>query len=691
MYQNFVGQMTAEPNQVVGYQVEDVQYSAMPDTEHYLSFPLSEGAVRAFYLYFNDVVTNNNEETGGYTPITARLISAGDTIQTIRTSITPTDTYISFVFGNVEADTLEVSIDGNFSYHSGVQEILYVNEDSSQSRLLTTVIAVVVLLLVAALYISRCLPVNRFLERGFRSIADRLQILQANPKTVFIWCGQLLVCLLFGIFIWYLIYTGLDCARVGSRWGRNDLLFGGMIGLIIFLLFRYVYYKTMSFETLFLGSGLVLGTALAILLPLHLNVSWDDQIHYQNATVLSHVGKSISLSEHDYYMSCFWPQLKGYGGNEREEMWRILNDRDSNRTMSVTDSVITYGFIVYLPIALVLFLARGLCLPMSICIMLGRAASAWFFFFIIYRGMRHLKTGKLIMAASALVPISMFLASNYNYDYWLVGLVSYSMAYMIGEYQSPDKPLSVKDLILMFGSFIVGGAMKPVYIPLLVLTAFFPKSKFKSERFRKGYHAFFLALAVCVALGFGILIFGGGLGEGDWRGGEAVSAPHQIQFILANPMQYTQILMNFLKDYLSLRNIQLDLVDTAYIFRKEWLGLPVFIWLLIVSFLDRDREENRQIPWHIKVLALPISFISACMVATSMYVVFTAVGGNTVSGCQGRYLLPLLCPLLLALSRIRFLDIPWQKTAAKRWIEAIALIMSVFFAGVMMSAFLIGY
>lgn len=690
VYKNVAGQMMIEPNGVIGYQVEEMQYTVQPDTEHYLSFPLAEGSARAFSLYFNGTVTNDVEESGGYTPVTARIISEGNTIQTIQTSITPTDTYLSLVFGNVAADTLEISVDGNFNYNSGVQEVLYVNEDSSQSKLLLTVIVIFVLLLLAAVYISSLPMTDRFIERILNAFRDGLKEVQGNPKRILIWCGQLLAGGVSGNIIWYLIYRGIDCAGRGSRWDMNDILFGSMLGAVIFLLFRYAFYKTMSFERLFLSCGIVIGTVLAVLLPLHLNVSWDDQIHYQSATVLSHAGKSISLSEHDYYMSCFSPQLKGYGENDRQEMWRVLNDKDSNRTISVADVVISWKLIVYLPIALVLFIARGLCLPLSICIILGRAASAWFFFYIIYRGMRHLKSGKLVMAAASFVPISMFLASNYNYDYWLVGLISYSMAYMIGEYQRPDKPLTVKDLVLIFGGFVVGGAAKPVYIPMLALTAFFPKGKFKSKRFRKGYHACFIALIVCAALGFAFLVFGGGLGEGDLRGGNEVSAPQQIQFILANPLQYTQILLRFLKDYLSLKNIQLDLVDTAYILRKDWLGLPVFLWLIIVSFLDRDKEENRQIPWYMKVAAVPLAFISACMVATSMYVVFTAVGADTVSGCQGRYLLPLLCPLLLALSRIRFLVIPWRGKA-KHWVEAAAFGVSMFFAGIMMSVFLIGH
>ena len=84
----------------------------------------------------------------------------------------------------------------------------------------------------------------------------------------------------------------------------------------------------MKFETLYIACTLMMSMVLALSLPLHLNLSWDDQIHFQGTAVVSHMdSKEITLNEQDFWQSCFSRQLKSYGESNRKEMSRILNDK----------------------------------------------------------------------------------------------------------------------------------------------------------------------------------------------------------------------------------------------------------------------------------------------------------------------------------------------------------------------------
>ena len=44
----------------------------------------------------------------------------------------------------------------------------------------------------------------------------------------------------------------------------------------------------------------------------------------------------------------------------------------------------------------------------------------------------------------------------------------------------------------------------------------------------------------------------------------------------------------------------------------------------------------------------------ASLVATALYISFTPLGHSTINGCQARYLVPMLAPLLLLVTGQRF-------------------------------------
>ncbi len=664
---------------VEGYSVNEGNYAVSDGQEHYLSFSVAEPSIRGLNLYFGAPV-------GVDLPVTAHFCYAGEEKKTIQTTIPASESYIALLCGNRQIDTVLISIDGNFSLSSAVTEYIYETTDGKNNRLLQWIFILGVLLLLLAAWIAR-LPRTELLLAG---ILGRWQAgwagLLKDRKAAAAFLCSLLAGILGGSLLWFCL-ARLFLPGVWD-FDRNNLLFGVMLGLLGLTVFYYIRGRV-KFEKMFLVFGLAMSFVLTVILPVHLNLSWDDQIHYNNSVCISHMGKSsAALSEADYYQSCFYPLLKQYGNGDRAELAKILNDPAANRASADMDLgfAFTKGSIVYFPVGLALFVCRGIGLPMNICVLLGRMASAWFFFFMAYFGMKHLKSGKMVMAAASFVPVCLYVISNYNYDYWMLGGIGYSIAYLIGEYQTPDKKLEIKDLVLIYLPFILGIIAKPVYIPLLGLAAFLPKKKFQNEKFCRGYRIFFLGVVVCAVIGFAVLLFGGGLGMGDLRGGAEVNAPMQIKYILANPAVYAGTLFRFLKTYLSLDSLTFNLVDTAYIPVKTWLGLPVLIWLILVCVVDRDREENQQIAWYVKAAFLPLAFVAVCFVVSAMYIMYTPVGADTVAGCSGRYLLPIVFPLMIVLSRIRFLTIP-QPEKIRKWVGGIVMAVSVVPAIIMMTAF----
>lgn len=102
---------------------------------------------------------------------------------------------------------------------------------------------------------------------------------------------------------------------------------------------------------------MILCVGLTLLLPLRLNVSWDDQTHFINAAGASHLQNStLSIAEEDFYYTCYLGQLKSYSMTEEPRLRQILND-PSARVAESSDQPVLINFrtVIYLPAILVFF------------------------------------------------------------------------------------------------------------------------------------------------------------------------------------------------------------------------------------------------------------------------------------------------------------------------------------------------
>ena len=280
----------------------------------------------------------------------------------------------------------------------------------------------------------------------------------------------------------------------------------------------------------------------------------------------------------------------------------------------------------------------------------------------------------MVVAAASTMPGAMFIIANFNYDYWLIGLTLYSTCYIVGEYQNPDKYIKIKDFVYIIASTLLGIAVKVVYIPLLGIIAFLPKKKFEKKKGIVAFRCFFCGIVICAIIGFAILIFGGGLGIGDTRGGEEINAMGQIKYILSNPLQYTKILLTFIKDYWSIKKIPDYNTATAYLMKPAGYWGYVAAFMLLVMLYDRS--DNNTVKWYLSASSILIGFITSCMVATALYVVYNPVGSLSIVGCQARYLFPIIVSGMLVVSRI-YIPIKLQSSIIKRAEEIITILFII--------------
>ena len=83
--------------------------------------------------------------------------------------------------------------------------------------------------------------------------------------------------------------------------------------------------------------------------------------------------------------------------------------------------------------------------------------------------------------------------------------------------------------------------------------------------------------------------------------------------------------------------------------------------------LDKFKSLNT-----VRIVNIGLFFALICLVATSLYIAYTPVGYETIQGCQPRYIIPLLLPLLLVIASPG----AFQKIKGKWYNTAILFVLS---------------
>lgn len=394
-------------------------------------------------------------------------------------------------------------------------------------------------------------------------------------------------------------------------------------------------------------------------------ISWDVGIHYEHALEYSEPDRSVEMSLADAEMA-----LLGYNRIETSlselDTWKSQLDeavQQPHGNLVRGKMINLYNRVASLPSSLILMMCKALNTPYSVMYVLGQIAIALIYSFVTFFGMRRLKTGKILFATIALYPTMIILASNYSYDYWVNAFSMFGIAYLIGELQRPEERLSAKNAILMLGAFVIGLAPKGVYFPLILLCLLIPKTKFSNDSYRRIYRLGVIASTLFVVASFLLPMLFNGVGSGDSRGGSDVNASAQLAYILSNPIEYLQTFVTFtFETYLA------PLSTQWFILRYGYLGFPSwFFWALaaamtiFAAIVDKGPEDVNVNTWHARVLTLVICAICVFGVVTALYLSFTAVGSNTVAGCQPRYILPLIFPFMVFMGSYKF---AWPRSDA---------------------------
>lgn len=527
-----------------------------------------------------------------------------------------------------------------------VLSMLYFRAQYWQPDSLNRKIGLVCILLLGIVLLTIAFTFNNFFRRIESEISQFFKeyldvILEEKKKTIVVMSILLTLSIAY-----YVIFKVLLEQRLGHLGEIYSLYLNALtwcVGAGIWLR-KVIGLKP---ELLFFLISMIIGLLFICTMPPYLNASWDEESHYANT--LNLVTKPSGYSNiSDLIMLDNQPEKTinriGFTKDNWQSYQKNVEINSTINSFYRSTKKLSIVTVCYAPEAFGVSVARGLHLPYFICYKFGKFFNLLLQSILFALGIRKLKYGKTLLACIGLIPTVVYLGASYSYDPWLNSFTVLGLAYAISIFQNrKERKADSFDLIISGGSIFVGCIAKLVYFPTLLPLLFMPASCFKSKKQSIKYRLYIISLAVLSVLLFMIPFIAAHGGGGDMRGGSEVNPGAQVSFILHEPIQYALILLNFLNGYLDPINSKGFLSMYGYLGTSSRY-IPLLIALIVVALLDRKNEFEHKSTQRIAML---IAFAGmASLVPTALYISFTAVKSLTIQGCQPRYILPWVFPML---------------------------------------------
>lgn len=408
-----------------------------------------------------------------------------------------------------------------------------------------------------------------------------------------------------------------------------------------------------TFAIFAMGFGLLL-----ILTSQPERVSWDEQIHFRNAYRVAY-GTEVRWSKAAAEVreaagpkcntKAEYAQLRQYMDEQGKEAL-MLEDR--------TGTYLEYDDLAYLPQAVLLRAGIGIGLPFSAAYALGKLGNLLVYVFAMFWAIRLAKFRKLFLLFFAMLPTVLFQASSYTYDNVVTSLVTLGCVLWVNMMYGEAKDRSTGKMILTVLLWVVGCFSKAVYIPVVLLMLLLPQFQTAEKRRRLFIYGGVVLVFGLVAMTFvlpavsntvaGNLSYGG-----DARGGDT-STVRQMISMVKHPLPSIKLMfenMFSLDNFRNLGNGDSDLLffgnlmflnyASLGMLGDKWCALLVPVFFMLMFYEDKEEKEIR-IGRGSRIFMALVLVMTLFLIWLALYLSFTPVGDEVISGVQARYYLPFI-------------------------------------------------
>lgn len=588
-----------------------------------------------------------NTESSFESNISGKLYvdSTGDGFETGQVYYAPgaeDSEYICFSLPSTKIKNLRIAVDKDFKF-----KCLELYENSPEIKVIEIkpdfsnyILAVIVALICSG--VAFWIDVKRDIFRAVLEFFKKKWL-----RICFYVGGGIVVCLL-SILVEFLIGHNLvGISTLGLYFNKQRCLFICHLLVGIYTIVFLRKYLGKKPEYIFIMLVLITGSMMILVSPFGHN-SWDGETHYRWAENASYY-KETYVNMADYEFDGYSPAVQPKQTLQQNEDG-ILHMNASYRLhvgYRPTDTTIAHRLS-----GLFMSVARMFGGNFYVMYLVGEYVILFTYAIVCFFAMKRLKSGKMILAVIALLPTNMFLATNYSYDYWVTCFSLLGMSCFLSELQAPEKNVSTVNTLIMTGAFAIASLPKLIYATLLAIP-FFMKKNYWSKKERKRYYLICSGIIILLLALLSLTALKEVSGTGDLRGGMDVSPSGQIMYILHNPFIYAKDLIKFILSYLSPLNTSGYMVHFAY-FGIGSGALMILALLVFVTITDKNENDWLSSGWIIRIINMLIFGGTIILVATALYISYTPVGSHAINGCQPRYLIPLLFPMLSVIGYSKF-------------------------------------
>jgi len=235
------------------------------------------------------------------------------------------------------------------------------------------------------------------------------------------------------------------------------------------------------------------------------------------------------------------------------------------------------------------------------------------------------------------MPMSLFLFASISTDTLTISIAFLLTACLLRLGLDGSAPITRKDWFILALLSVLIALAKPTYLVILGLYFLIPRQKIGSwMRYFAGWAV--LVIPSLVLAGLWAAATSGLITN---RIEDAHIVPgEQVMFILAHPIQVGQTFFHTLfAQKIALVNMFIGILGWLDTPLPKWIYLSFSLVLLLIAIFDHHR--NFVVETYQKILFGLVFLQGLTALYLVMYLFSTAVGGDTIIGVQGRYLIPL--------------------------------------------------
>ncbi|MBO5530360.1 MAG: DUF2142 domain-containing protein [Bacilli bacterium] len=424
-------------------------------------------------------------------------------------------------------------------------------------------------------------------------------------------------------------------------WNRVLTLFL-VLCIVSFLIIFNKKINSFKTQNLFLFLSILFGILFVLVTPKHVYTSFDDQIHFSHSlNPFKREVMKYSYTEEIVEHGAFINKTTFFETKEEKNIfYRALNKihkKTKNRYVQVVNDRSFYGNLVYLPFFLGYKISNMINLNFTTCFMMGKIFNLILYSFIFYLAIKYAKYGKKMVFMVAMIPECLFFATQYSYDSTIIAGLSLATVCFIN-IMSEEK-INKKYVMIFIISTLWASLPKALYCPFLLLLLFIPNNKFNDKRQAIIFKLLIIFLTILILSTF-VLPVASGQMTADERGDNA-SVSGQIDYIINNPISFikTIIIFTFKNAWDKMLGYK-NFVHIPYLVTTNIFKYTYYFYLIPLIYYSLASNISIKIDKKIKSLLLLEIIGIWLLFCVALYLKFTKVGLNTISGIVPRYMLP---------------------------------------------------